>query len=226
MDEGDTLSIEKMIQGAGVSYAGFGLVYEKFVFSEIALRFVHELGLKTICEYPANNLMGNNSDVFQGCEITRASDATKLAGKFDLVWNFCEFEQARDPVRLIETAIELSERFVLIVTQNRRNLGVMIHLLYHALRRVPWDHGSVSRMSFKAVKSAIEKSNAEVVETGAFDIPWFILDVYETGRFLRRITFDAGTSLENMKKSTFERWPRWARFWLAHHHYVLFRVLR
>lgn len=143
----------------------------------------------------------------------------------DLVWNFCEFEQG-DPVALVEKAIALSEKFVLIVTQNRRNLGVVIHRLQHMLKRAPWDHRRLSQMSFKAVKSAIGNTNAEIVETGAFDIPWFVLDVYETGRFLRRITFDAGTDVKSMRKSMFERGPRWARFWLAHHHYVLLRLTR
>jgi hypothetical protein len=73
------------------------------------------------------------------CEITRTRDATNVPKRFDLVWTFCE--QARDPVALIEKAIGLSEKFVLIVTQNRRNHGVIIHRLLHMLKRAPWDHG-------------------------------------------------------------------------------------
>jgi len=219
-----TTDLGAKIQREGVAYAGFGLVYEKFVFSEVASRLVKEFSLRTVCEYPANNLMGNNSDVFEGCEITRLAAGANEERKFDLVWNFCEFEQADDPTCLIKKAAELSNGLVLVVTQNIRNPGVLIHRLYHALRIQRWDHGRLSRMSYNAVKSRIKKERFEVIETGAFDLPWFILDVYESGKFLRKLILDAGTNERSLRKSVFEEWPMWIRSWLAHHHYVLFRV--
>jgi len=223
MDEEPTADLDARIRKEGVAYAGFGLVYEKFVFSELASRLVKEFGLRTICEYPANNLMGNNSDVFVGCDITRLDAAANEGRSFDLVWNFCEFEQADDPTNLIQKVTELSNGLVLIVTQNIRNPGVPIHRLYHVLKMKPWDHGDLSRMSYNAVKSRIKKERFQIIETGSFDAPWFILDVYESGRFLRKLIFDAGTHQSNLRKSPFEEWPMWIRSWLAHHHYVLFR---
>ena len=211
------------IEEEGVAYAGFGLVYEKFVFSELASRLVKEYRIRTICEYPANSLMGNNSDVFTGCEVTKLHEAANGESKFDLVWNFCEFEQAEDPSVLIANTLELSNGYVLIVTQNIRNPGVLIHRLYHVFKMMPWDHGKLLRMSYKAVKSMLDKQDFQIVEIGAFDAPWFILDVYESGKFLRRLILNAGTSESNLRKSIFEKYPLWIRYWLAHHHYILFR---
>jgi hypothetical protein len=208
----------------GLRYTGFGLAYEKFIFSRLALRLVNTFGLKTVCEYPANNLMGNYGDVFIGCELTRLGSSAKEDRKFDLVWNFCEFEQAEDPNYLIERVSELSNGLVLIVTQNIRNPGVLIHRLYHALKAKRWDHGRLSRMSYNAVKSKIRKKGFEIIETGAFDAPWFILDLYESGRFLRKLILERGTDETDLKKSVFEDWPPWILSWLAHHHYVLLRV--
>ena len=223
MDEEPTTDLGAKIEREGVEYAGFGLVYEKFVFSELATRLVREFGLKTICEYPANNLMGNNSDVFIGCEITRLTADASEERTFDLVWNFCEFEQADGPSCFIEKAVKLSNGLVLIVTQNIRNPGVLIHRVYHALKMKRWDHGRLSRMSYNAVKSRIKKGEFEIIETGAFDAPWFILDVYESGKFLRKLILNLGTDEKNLRKTAFEESPIWIRSWLAHHHYVLFR---
>lgn len=223
MDENQPVDLSARIENEGVPYAGFGLVYEKFVFSELVSRLIKEFDLETICEYPANNFMGNNSDVFVGCEITRLDAGTSEGRRFDLVWNFCEFEQAADPAYFIEKAAELSNGLVLVVTQNIRNPGVLIHRVYHALEMRRWDHGKISRMSYNAVKPVIQKEGFEIIETGAFDAPWFILDVYESGKFLRKLTLDAGTNEKNLRKSVFEECPMWIRSWLAHHHYVLFR---
>jgi len=219
MDERQTTGLTERIAKEGV-YAGFGLVYEKLVFSEVASRLIKDLGLRTVCEYPANNLMGNNSDVFSGCEIVRLKGGVKVGRRFDLVWNFCEFEQAEDPDRLIEQCVELSAKYVLIVTQNIRNPGVLIHRLYHVLKRKRWDHGILARMSYNAVKSKVNRQ-LKILATGAFDAPWFILDVYESGKFLRKLIFDVGTNDKNLRKSFFENSPMWIRSWLAHHHYVL-----
>jgi hypothetical protein len=223
MDEEQTAGLGARIEEEDVGYAGFGLVYEKFVFSELASRLVKEYHIRTICEYPANNLMGNNSNVFIGCEVTKLHAAANEQSKFDLVWNFCEFEQAEDPTILIADTLQLSNGYVLIVTQNIWNPGVLIHRLYHVFKMMRWDHGKLLRMSYKAVKSVLDKEGFQIVEIGAFDAPWFILDVYESGKFLRRLIQDAGTSESNLQKSIFEKCPLWIRYWLAHHHYVLFR---
>jgi len=220
MDERQTTGLTERIEKEGV-YAGFGLVYEKLVFSEVASRLIKDLGLRTVCEYPANNLMGNNSDVFRGCEIVRLKGGVKESMKFDLVWNFCEFEQADDPDKLIEQCVELSAKYLFIVTQNIRNPGVLIHRLYHLLKRRRWDHGKIARMSYNAVRSNLNGRRLEILATGAFDAPWFIFDVYESGKFLRKLIFNVGTNDENLRESFFEKSPMWIRSWLAHHHYVL-----
>ena len=220
MDERQTIGLTERIEKE-IGYAGFGLAYEKLVFSEVASRLIKDLDLKTICEYPTNGLMGNNSDVFSGCEVMRLKGYTKEGMTFDLVWNFCEFEQAEDPGKLIEQCAELSGKYVLIVTQNIRNPGVLLHRLYHLLKRRRWDHGKLARMSYNAVKSHVNRSQLTIFGTGAFDAPWFILDVYESGKFLRKLIFNTGTNDKNLRESFFEKSPMWIRSWLAHHHYVL-----
>ena len=223
MDEGKQTSLEERMAKEGLSYVGFGLVYEKFILSQLVKKLVSEYEIKTVCEYPANSLMGNNSDVFEGCEVTRTRKPSDLTKKFDLVWNFCEFEQANDPTSFMDTTLDLSRSYVMIVTQNLRNIGVLTHRLYHLLWRVPWDHGYLPRMSANAVKSKLGNADAKIIETGAFDVPWFVLDLYESGKFLRKLIFDAGTSERDLKESMFERSPMWLRSWLSHHRYVLIR---
>jgi hypothetical protein len=77
-------------------------------------------------------------------------------------------------------------------------------------------------MSYNAVRAEIRRLGFTVIERGAFDAPWFVLDVYESGKFLRKLLHDAGTNERNLKNSSFENWPLWIRSWLAHHHYLLF----
>ena len=118
---------------------------------------VKEYHIRTICEYPANNLMGKNSDVFMLCEVTKLHGTANEESKFDLVWNFCEFQQAEDPRILIADTLQLSNGHVLIVTRNIPNPGFLIHRLYHVFKMMRWDHGKLSRMSYKALKSVLDK---------------------------------------------------------------------
>lgn len=204
---------------------GFGTEYEKFIMRDIARSLIHELGISSVCEYPSNRLMGDNSEVFEAHDVTvdrlTFADGTKK-GEYDLVWNFCEIECAQDPLRLINQMLNLTRRYVLIVSQNKRNIGVPLHRIYHVLKRREWDHGIMAMMSPKPVCKLL-KPYGNIVEVNYFDVPWFVLDVYETGGFLRRMvprTF-AGEML-SLKKSMFEEMPTSVKSWLAHHGYVLF----
>ncbi|MGZ6281012.1 MAG: hypothetical protein ACXWPP_20445, partial [Ktedonobacteraceae bacterium] len=143
-------------------------------------------------------------------------------GEYDLVWNFCEIECAKDPRRLIEQMLNLTRRYVLIVSQNRRNIGVPLHRIYHVLKRREWDHGLISMMSPKPVCKLLTPYG-NIVEVNYFDAPWFVLDVYEAGSVLRKMLPQsfAGEML-SLKKSMFEEMPTSVKAWLAHHGYVLF----
>ena len=139
---------------------------------------------------PCNLLLGDSRDIFleAGVACVRLS-APERDAPYDLVFSFCEFEQAGDATAFLESLDGFGSRFVLIVTQNWRNPGVPLHRLYHLLSRVPWDHGRLSKASDRAVLRAVRRGGFRwrLVERRCFDTPWFVLDVYETGRFLRRL---------------------------------------
>ena len=181
------------------------------------------LGIRTVCEYPANNLMGDNNEIFDGsgCTVKRMKTFNQSRIRYDLVWNFCEFENTDNPEKMIEDMLSLSRDYIFIVTQNNRNLGVHLHLLYHFLNGRKWDHGSIRSMSHSAVMQHLTKFNVKILDYGWFDAPWFILDVYETGRILKRLTFSKFVDNSELKESRFEELPTSIKSWLSHHFYVL-----
>jgi hypothetical protein len=162
----------------------YGLLYDKKMFAKVAEEIVSKHRVKKVCEYPSNDLMGNNSDVFQalGCYVRRYSSYPKtISERFDLVWNFCEFERGLNPAELIEEMLHLTDRYVLIVVQNKCNIGVQLHRLYHKLMGTLWDHGKLKYMSSHEVWRLLSKFAVKMVDANAFDVPWFILDFYEGG---------------------------------------------
>lgn len=181
------------------------------------------LGIRTVCEYPANNLMGNNSEIFDnlGCTVKRMKTINRTKIKHDLVWNFCEFEKRDSPEKMIEDMLSLSSSYIFIVTQNNKNLGVHLHLLYHSLKGKKWDHGSIRSMSHSAVLKPLSKFNVEIMNYGWFDVPWFILDVYEMGQTINRVTLGKFVNNSELKESRFEELPNSIKASLSHHFYVL-----
>jgi len=202
---------------------GFGVKYEKFILQKIVKELVLTLGIKTVCEYPANNLMGNNSEIFDdlGCTVRRMKTFHKTGFKYDLVWDFCEFEKSDNPAKLVKDMLSLSCGYILIVTQNNRNLGVHLHLLYHFLIRKKWDHGTIKLMSHGVVMKTLTKFGAKILNCGWFDAPWFILDVYEMGRIIKQVAFSKFVDTSELRESLFEKLPNGIKSWLSHHFYVL-----
>lgn len=206
---------------------GFGTEYEKWLLEGIVGELQVRYGFRTAVDYPCNLLLGDSRDVFRkaGVDCSRRTAPETNAG-YDLVFSFCEFEQARDPMEFLQTLDAFGSRFVLIVTQNWRNPGVPLHRLYHVLARTPWDHGHLSRASDRAVLGAVQKGGFRwrLLERRCFDTPWFVLDVYEMGRFLRRLVperkRDAPPS--GMVASRFEALPFPVARFLAHHFLLLF----
>ena len=204
---------------------GFGTEYEKFVLRDVTKNIVQELSIKSVCEYPSNNLMGDNSEIFsdQTLQITKLSRPYRnTESKYDLVWNFCEIEQQKDPSELINEMLSLTRRYLLIIMQNRRNPGIPLHWVYHVLVGKKWDHGRFSLMTPKPLIRILSKFG-KVIKVGYFDVPWFILDVYESGAILRKIMPKSfSESAFGLKKSRFEELPSRYKQYLAHHAYILF----
>jgi hypothetical protein len=204
---------------------GFGTEYEKFVLRDVAKKIVQELSIKSVCEYPSNSLMGDNSEIFsdqtlQTTKLTRPHRNTE--SKSDLVWNFCEIEQQREPSELINEMLSLTKRYLLIITQNRRNPGIPLHWVYHVLVGKKWDHGRFSLMTPKPLIRILSRYG-KIIRVGYFDVPWFILDIYESGVILRRlIPKSFSGSMLGLKKSRFEELPTRYKQYLAHHAYILF----
>jgi len=206
----------------GARELGFGTEYEKFVLGKIFRNLVRNLGVRSVCEYPSNNLMGNNSEAFEksGCIVNRAVRPSDFGEKYDLVWNFCAFEKSEDPAKLIKDMLTLSRKYIFIVTQNNRNMGVLLHRIYHIFGGKKWDHGSIRFMSPKPSLKLLEKYG-KIIGIGYFDVPWFVFDVYECGWLLKKIVPASFTSLRDLRESRFEGLPNFSKSWLAHHNYVL-----
>lgn len=206
---------------------GFGTEYEKWLLEGIVGELQARFGFRTAADYPCNLLLGDSRDIFRkagvGCSRLLAPER---GAAYDLVFSFCEFEQSDDPGAFLETLDAFGSRFVLIVTQNWRNPGVPLHRLYHLLSRTPWDHGHLSRASDRAVLRAVRRGGFRwrLVERRCFDTPWFVLDVYETGRFLRRLVPERKRAAPSsgMVASRFETLPLPVGRFLAHHFLLLF----
>jgi hypothetical protein len=201
---------------------GFGTVYEKSILDQLFTTLLEEYPIHTVCEFPANDLMGNNSEQFEalGCEVTRQSLGNADPASFDLVWCFCEVEQQDDPSWLLARMIAKSKRYLFIVTQNRRNLGVLLHYLHHRLVDRNWNHGHVQYMTLSLIETVFEPK-VSILQKGAFDVPWFILDVYEDGQILQQLVPEPFIRTSDIKPSVFETLSFSLKRWFSHHLYVL-----
>lgn len=201
----------------------FGMVYEKTVFAMLVRRLLCGRKIRSVCEYPSNDLMGNNNDEFErlGCYVKRLKVLRHTDEKYDLVWNFCEFEKRKDPSSLIQEMMCLSKKYGLIITQNKHNV-LMFHRLYHSVKRKTWDHGFIRFMSSRAISKILNDfGDLRIVRVGAFDVPWFVLDFYEGGSFFRKLVPKSLLSKQKVKESVFEKFPLFAKNLLAHHHFVM-----
>ncbi|MHB8157057.1 MAG: hypothetical protein ACYDEQ_06650 [Desulfocucumaceae bacterium] len=203
----------------------FGMLYEKYVFNKLVSHLVQKYNIKTVCEFPYNELMGqDNNEGFRhcGCEVTRYRNYADIepGKKFDLIWNFCEFEQYSSDELIIPTMFDLSKNNVLIITQNMYNV-MMLHYWYHVFKRRAWDHGDISKMNYRSYVKEFRKYGLEVLEIGAFDAPWFVLDFYEGGKFFRGLAPKTMINTKEIEESFFEKLPKPFRILLSHHHYVL-----
>ncbi len=203
----------------------FGMLYEKYVFSKIVKELVSKYKIKSVCEFPYNELMGKDNNQFfkkNGCEITRYRQFNETnQNEYDLVWNFCEYENCSSSEYIVSKMKSLSKKYLLIITQNMYNV-MMLHYWYHVYKMRQWDHGKITKMNYIACKKDFKKQNIRVLEIGAFDVPWFVLDFYEGGEFFRGLAPKNMINTEvEIKESYFEKLPGPLRILLAHHHYIL-----
>ena len=198
---------------------GYGTLYERAILNKMLKRIVEEHGILSILEYPSNDMLGDPSALYEGikADIRRSRELPR--GKHDLVWCFCELERAEDPLGLLREMVAASGGYVLLVGQNIFNPGIALHKVYHLLRGVEWDHGEPGRMRLGYAIRLARALGLRVLEWGYFDIPFFILDLYEAASFLR-----AGISERmgsNIRESPFEKMNKRVKSLLAHHWYLL-----
>lgn len=206
----------------------FGMLYDKFTFGNIINYLNEKYVYNSVCEYPVNNLLGNNSENFEqlGYHVDRLKidEIFNVEKKYDLVWNFCEFENNSNTQLFLKRMINISNKYCLIVTQNKYNV-LMCHNIYHLIKRKKWDHGNIENMSVKSVVKVLQKfNNIKIKEIGAFDAPWFIFDFYEGGGFFRKFVPISLLNIKNMKNSIFENMPMPIKLLIAHHHFVMWCV--
>jgi ubiquinone/menaquinone biosynthesis C-methylase UbiE len=188
---------------------GFGTEYEIFILKKIAKNIINKYKIKSVWEYPKTSLLGEGK-IFGLPEIKKP----------DLIWNFCEFEQTKDSSEFADKMADLTRKYALVITQNYLNPGVLLHWFLHLVSEKKWDHGILGKMSGWSAEQAFIKSGKwKLKEWGAFDVPWFILDVYETGKYFRNLPF-MKSKLGKIKESRLENWPKWFKLFLSHHHYL------
>jgi len=85
---------------------------------------------------------------------------------FDMVWNYCMFERFKDPSTLVAEMKRVSNRYVLIMTQNVYNWGTMFHKVYHNIGNLEWDHGYDEQMTFPAIRKALRGQGMHLLEEG------------------------------------------------------------
>ena len=90
---------------------------------------------------------------------------------FDLVWNFCVYEHFDNPREVIREMLRVTRKNILLEIQNVHNIGLPIHRSYHVLRNEPWDHGDMQSMDLSHILGVIAELHAELVESGATDMP-------------------------------------------------------
>jgi len=159
-------------------------------------------------------------------------------GAFDLVWNYCMFERFANPAGLLDEMSRFSRRYVMILTQNRKNFGTPIHIIYHQAHRLRWDHGQLNQMSMDAICQAMQAAGLQIRESGTVDIPpW--LDTWDMPlrgvlkSSLSAVGLNWDWSLKPGQASSepgalvrLTRWvehnlPDWFKASQAHHFYVL-----
>lgn len=188
---------------------GYGTDYERLVLKGLAKKICQKYQILSSREFPKSKLLG------------RQPIFPKQKRKPDLVWNFCEFENQKDGRKFIQKMEDLSQKYLLIITQNYLNPGVPLHFLYHFISGRKWNHGDLKKMSYRSVLKAVANNkDLKLIEIGAFDIPWFILDVYETGKYFRNWSVLKEKN-KVIRESSFEKWPLFFKLIFAHHHFVL-----
>lgn len=195
---------------------GFGTEYEKFILKDIFKKLIEKYRIKSVYEFPDNNLMGNHQEIFEnlGVQVNKENP--------DLIWNFCEFDYAK-PKEFLNKLKKLNASHIAIITQNNKNIGVWLHYLYHLILGRIWNHGKIQNMSYKKVINLVKRdSEYEIKEVLAFDVPWFILDVYETGRLIKKILPESINS-DKLKLSRFEDLSFNLKRFLSHHFLILIK---
>ena len=197
---------------------GFGTAYETYLLRGIFDQIKQRYGIRDAIEYPHSGLLDGS---ILGSDVTSNNEQAHTA---DLVWSFCCFEQVEDSRTLIKEALEKTNEYLLLVIQNSRNPGVTLHWTYHKILGRPWDHGKIIRMRPSVLRRALTEMGLAVVEDGFFDLPWFVLDIYECGSFLRKLVPESMLDYRHtIMPSKFERMPRFVKSLLAHHYYTLTR---
>jgi len=105
---------------------------------------------------------------FVKCEIDELPFSDN---SFDLSWNFCIFEKFSNPNILVAELKRVSKKYVMVLTQNKYNLGTIVHFLYHKFNSLEWDHGFTNLMTMKSILKVMKDNDLEVLEKGSIDTP-------------------------------------------------------
>jgi hypothetical protein len=201
---------------------GYGTEYEKQLLGHILGDICKRYNIKKVYQYPSNDLLGDTTTLF-GLSVEHSTHSYERppSGTADLVWTFCELEKWKSPSVLLLKMERLSSGYIFVVSQNLFNPGVFFHRLWHSVGGLQWDHGFIDYMRISYLAEVAKAMHFRVLETGYFDVPWFILDLYETGRYLRGLVPASLIEKGGLSSSMLESIPSCFKRVFAHHGYAL-----
>ena len=107
-------------------------------------------------------------------KIHKCDDITKTGlqdSSYDFVWNFASFSTLKNPDKVFEEMIRLSDKYVAIFTPNSLNPGYLSHRTAHFLAKVPWSHGDVTFWSPRKTKKFFLQHGLKIKKIGVLDCP-------------------------------------------------------
>ncbi|MEA3476232.1 MAG: class I SAM-dependent methyltransferase [Candidatus Cloacimonadota bacterium] len=136
-------------------------------------------GAKVFLTNPSKKMLINAQKVWKKNDLAplvefHQSEVDELPFKdnsFDLVWNYCMFERFNHPEVLLEEMKRVSQKYVMVMTQNFHNFGTLVHWLFHKYHNLYWDHGHTKLMTFSGIKDNLKKVNLKILEKGTIDTP-------------------------------------------------------
>jgi len=162
-----------------------------------------------------------------------------MDGAFDMVWNCIVFPTYKNPDKLLDEMIRLSNKYILTISVNGYNLGFPWHRFLHFITRIPWTHGNVSFYFINNMVKFFKMHHLKIIKMGIVDAPLWPDSIGFRDIRLHRIKIPLEdvdwypTIIDYIKDDNYPMWikilwkiemlklPTWINLLRAHLFYVL-----